>query len=84
MLFDAINESINDPENKQDLEKALKNANGIFAFVLQNKAGETETWTVDLKETGKVSQGLRAKPDSKELLCKPGRRISRANHQLHQ
>lgn len=67
MLFDAINESINDPENKKDVQKALKDANGIFAFVLKNKAGETETWTVDLKETGKVSQGLGAKPDSKKL-----------------
>lgn len=67
MLFDAINESINDPENKKDLEKALKDADGIFAFVLKNKAGETETWTVDLKETGKVSQGLGARPDSKHF-----------------
>jgi hypothetical protein len=34
----------------------------VFAFTLKNKAGETASWNIDLKETGKVSSGLGEKP----------------------
>ncbi|KAJ6445095.1 fatty acid-binding protein [Purpureocillium lavendulum] len=57
-LFDAINGAIGDRENKADLAKAIKQANAIFGFVLKNQAGETQSWHVDLKETGRVAKGL--------------------------
>jgi hypothetical protein len=37
---------------------AIKQANGVFAFTLKNKAGETESWHVDLKESGRVGTGV--------------------------
>ncbi len=40
----------------------MKQANAVFAFTLKNAAGETESWNIDLKETGKVSTGTGAKP----------------------
>ncbi|GJN66232.1 fatty acid-binding protein [Purpureocillium lilacinum] len=57
-LFDAINGAIGDSENKEDLAKAIKQANAIFGFVLKNKEGQTQSWHVDLKETGRVGKGL--------------------------
>ncbi|RKK94622.1 hypothetical protein BFJ68_g15115 [Fusarium oxysporum] len=36
---------------------AIKQYNAVFAFVLTNTAGETDSWHVDLKETGKVGKG---------------------------
>uniref|UniRef100_A0A0D2YKH2 SCP2 domain-containing protein n=1 Tax=Fusarium oxysporum (strain Fo5176) TaxID=660025 RepID=A0A0D2YKH2_FUSOF len=36
---------------------AIKQCNAVFAFVLTNTAGETDSWHVDLKETGKVGKG---------------------------
>lgn len=37
----------------------------MFAFTLKNKAGETESWHIDLKEKGTVSAGLGTKPTGK-------------------
>ncbi len=34
----------------------------MFAFTLKNKAGETESWHIDLKEKGTVNAGLGSKP----------------------
>lgn len=54
--FDAINEALqsSDAERKD----AIKNGNAIFAFTLKNKAGETESWHIDLKDKGVVAKGL--------------------------
>lgn len=34
----------------------------MFAFTLKNKAGETESWHIDLKNKGEVGKGLGDKP----------------------
>jgi len=34
----------------------------VFAFTLKNKAGETDSWHIDLKNEGKVGKGLGDKP----------------------
>lgn len=58
--FDAINESLS--ASDADRKDAIKQGNGIYAFTLKNKAGETESWHIDLKETGKVGKGTGTKP----------------------
>ncbi|OAA42101.1 oleate-induced peroxisomal protein [Metarhizium rileyi] len=54
--FDVIDSVLSgsDAERKD----AIKQANGVFAFTLKNKAGETESWHVDLKESGRVGAGV--------------------------
>lgn len=45
--------------------KLIKQVNGIFEFVVKNKEGKTETFTVDLKKDGSVVKGKGAnKPDA--------------------
>jgi len=34
----------------------------VFAFTLKNKAGETDSWNIDLKNKGEVGKGLGDKP----------------------
>lgn len=58
--FDLMNEALNASE--ADRKDAIKQANAIFAFTLKNKAGETASWNLDLKNAGKVSKGLGEKP----------------------
>ncbi|OTA70109.1 sterol-binding-like protein [Hypoxylon sp. EC38] len=58
--FDAINEALN--ASDADRKDAIKQGNAIFAFTLKNKAGETESWHIDLKEKGTVGSGLGTKP----------------------
>ena len=38
----------------------------MFAFTLKNKAGETESWHIDLKEKGAVAAGAGTKPTGKD------------------
>ncbi|KUJ18131.1 putative fatty acid-binding protein [Mollisia scopiformis] len=54
--FDAINDALqsSDAERKD----AIKNGNAVFAFTLKNKAGETESWHIDLKDKGVAAKGL--------------------------
>lgn len=54
--FDAIDSVLAGSEAER--KDTIKQANGIFAFTLKNKAGETESWHVDLKETGRVGKGV--------------------------
>ncbi|TVY84523.1 Fatty acid-binding protein [Lachnellula suecica] len=58
--FEAINSALtsSDAERKD----AIKKGNAVFAFTLKNKAGETESWHIDLKEKGEVGKGLGTKP----------------------
>ncbi|KAI1418538.1 sterol-binding-like protein [Hypoxylon sp. FL1857] len=58
--FDAINEALNSSD--ADRKDAIKQGNAVFAFTLKNKAGETESWHIDLKEKGTVGTGTGAKP----------------------
>ena len=58
--FEAINAALtsSDAERKD----AIKQGNGVFAFTLKNKAGETDSWYIDLKNKGEVGKGLGDKP----------------------
>ncbi|KAK8042217.1 hypothetical protein PG993_006740 [Apiospora rasikravindrae] len=58
--FDAINSALNSSE--ADKKDAIKQGNAVFAFTLKNKAGETDSWHIDLKEKGTVEKGLGNKP----------------------
>ncbi|KAI0156968.1 SCP2 sterol-binding domain-containing protein [Xylariaceae sp. FL1272] len=59
--FDAIHSALNASE--ADKKDAIKQGNGVYAFTLKNKAGETQSWHIDLKETGAVGDGLGNKPN---------------------
>ncbi|KAI1112654.1 SCP2 sterol-binding domain-containing protein [Nemania sp. NC0429] len=59
--FDAIHSALNASE--ADRKDAIKQGNGVYAFTLKNKAGETESWHIDLKEKGAVGTGLGNKPN---------------------
>ncbi|RYP50564.1 hypothetical protein DL768_003960 [Monosporascus sp. mg162] len=58
--FEAINSVLQSSE--ADRKDAIKQGNAVFAFTLKNKAGETESWHIDLKEKGAVGTGLGSKP----------------------
>ncbi|KAK4645501.1 hypothetical protein QC761_201990 [Podospora bellae-mahoneyi] len=58
--FDAINHAIS--ASDADRKEAIKAGNAVFAFVLKNKAGETDEWHIDLKNKGAVGKGLGEKP----------------------
>jgi len=58
--FDQINDALSASE--ADRKDAVKQAQAIFAFTLKNKAGETESWHLDLKNKGVVAKGLGEKP----------------------
>ncbi|KYK60346.1 putative peroxisomal protein POX18 [Drechmeria coniospora] len=57
--FDAIAAALGSDADRKD---AIKQGNAVFAFTLKNKAGETASWHIDLKETGKVGAGTGTKP----------------------
>ncbi|KAI0377273.1 sterol-binding-like protein [Hypomontagnella monticulosa] len=60
VAFDAINEALQSSD--ADRKDAIKQGNAVFAFTLKNKAGETESWHIDLKEKGAVGSGVGTKP----------------------
>lgn len=62
--FDAINDSLKSDEAER--KKAIKDGNAVFAFTIKNKAGETESWNIDLKTKGEVSKGLGEKPTGEQ------------------
>lgn len=57
--FDAINAALTSSD--ADRKDAIKQGGGIYAFTLKNKAGEEESWYIDLKEKGEVFKGVPAK-----------------------
>ncbi|KAI0908169.1 SCP2 sterol-binding domain-containing protein [Ustulina deusta] len=59
--FDVIDSALNTSE--ADRKDAIKQGNGVYAFILKNKAGETESWHIDLKEKGTVGTGAGSKPN---------------------
>jgi hypothetical protein len=36
---------------------AIKKGNAVFGFTLKNQKGETDSWYIDLKNTGDVARG---------------------------
>ncbi|KFY62833.1 hypothetical protein V497_02200 [Pseudogymnoascus sp. VKM F-4516 (FW-969)] len=58
--FDAINASLQSDEAER--KNAIKMGQSVFAFTLKNKAGETDSWHIDLKKDGVVAKGLGDKP----------------------
>ena len=61
--FDVINSALTSSDTER--KDAIKQGNAVFAFTLKNKAGETESWHIDLKEKGEVGKGLGTKPTGK-------------------
>lgn len=59
-VFDVLSSVLQSSDAERN--DAIKIGNGIYAFTLKNKAGETESWHIDLKEKGVVSKGLPDKP----------------------
>ncbi|KAK7393886.1 hypothetical protein QQZ08_008624 [Neonectria magnoliae] len=59
--FDAIHAAIN--ASDADRKDAIKQGKGVYAFTLKNKAGDTESWHIDLKESGQVATGTGEKPN---------------------
>lgn len=57
MIADALKD---DSERKD----AIKKGGSIFGFTLKNGEGNTESWYIDLKETGTVGKG--AAPEGKK------------------
>ncbi|KAI9803559.1 MAG: hypothetical protein M1825_001902 [Sarcosagium campestre] len=55
VAFDAISSSL--ASDQAERKDAIKKGNSIFAFNLKNPQGETESWHIDLKETGTVGKG---------------------------
>ncbi|KAL3427125.1 SCP-2 sterol transfer family protein [Phlyctema vagabunda] len=58
--FDAINNVLKSSDTER--KDAVKKGQAVFAFTLKNKAGETESWHIDLKEKGEVGKGVGTKP----------------------
>lgn len=58
--FDLINSALTASEAER--KDAIKQADAVFAFTLKNKAGETDSWHIDLKKKGEVGKGLGEKP----------------------
>jgi len=59
--FDAISQSLT--ANPADRKDAIKKGGAIFSFELK-KDGKSESWYIDLKETGTVGKG--AAPEGKK------------------
>ncbi|KAH8170553.1 hypothetical protein LIA77_09334 [Sarocladium implicatum] len=62
--FDAIAAALSSEQERKD---AIKSGKAIFGFTLKNPAGETESWNIDLKNTGTVNKGLGEKPTGEFL-----------------
>ena len=60
--FDEIARSLSSSD--ADRKDAIKKGGAIFSFTLKNTAGDTESWYIDLKETGTVGKG--AAPEGKK------------------
>ncbi|PVI06716.1 sterol-binding-like protein [Periconia macrospinosa] len=55
VAFDAISQALS--SSPSDRTDAIKKGGAIFAIELKNTAKETESWYIDLKETGTVGKG---------------------------
>lgn len=64
--FDDINAALTSSDAER--QDAVKQGNAVFAFTLKNKAGDTESWHIDLKNKGEVGKGLGEKPTGKGAL----------------
>ena len=68
--FDVINSALTSSDAER--KSAIKQGNAVFAFTLKNKAGETESWHIDLKNKGEAGKGLGEKPSGEWSSYKPG------------
>ncbi len=59
-FFDAINDAFEASE--ADKKEAMRQGNAIFAFTLKSESGQTESWHIDLKTSGRASKGLGESP----------------------
>ncbi|GAB7344258.1 hypothetical protein MBLNU457_2135t1 [Dothideomycetes sp. NU457] len=59
--FDLIADALKDESERKD---AIKKGGSIFGFTIKNGEGNTESWYIDLKETGTVGKG--AAPEGKK------------------
>lgn len=59
VAFEALASALQDEQVKKELKKQ---GNGIFQFNLKNAAGDESSWTLDLKNEGKVIAGSHEKP----------------------
>jgi putative sterol carrier protein len=55
IAFDHIASALSTDAARKD---AIKTGGAIFSFNLKNKAGATEQWYIDLKESGTVGKGV--------------------------
>ncbi|KAI9313958.1 sterol binding protein [Dichotomocladium elegans] len=55
-LMDELNKSL-DRFSVDERQQLIKQINGVFQFVIKNKQGKEETFTVDVKKEGKVVRG---------------------------
>ncbi|KAI9742281.1 MAG: hypothetical protein M1818_004181 [Claussenomyces sp. TS43310] len=58
--FDLINSALTSDDAER--KNAIKQGNAVFALTLKNKAGETESWNIDLKKKGDVGKGAGDEP----------------------
>ena len=58
--FDAISAALSSDADRKD---AVKKGGAVFAFTIKNAQGATDSWHIDLKETGTVGKGTG--PDGK-------------------
>jgi len=68
--FDAIAQSLKaDDAGRKD---AIAKGGAVFAFTLKNGAGATESWYIDLKESGTVGKGAPPKKATVTLSLSDG------------
>ena len=65
--FDLIASSLN--SNEADKKDAIKQGKAVFAFTLKNPGGDTESWYIDLKETGTVGKGPAPEGKKADGMC---------------
>ncbi|KAI7850471.1 sterol binding protein [Circinella umbellata] len=53
-----------DQMSDDERTKLMKQVNGVFQFVIKNKEGKEEIYTVDAKKEGKVFRGKGTKADA--------------------
>ncbi|KAL2108317.1 hypothetical protein VUR80DRAFT_3971 [Thermomyces stellatus] len=65
-IFDELQHALASSEKER--RNAIEQANALLSFVLSNAAGETDSWHVDLRRTGRVGKGAGDNPTAVFLL----------------
>jgi putative sterol carrier protein len=69
--------------NAEEKAKLVKQVNGVFQFVIKNKEGKEEVFTVDVKKEGKVTRGKGAVKADAILSLKDGDFVDLATGKLN-